>query len=82
MREQLADVMKHADMKMWCLNQNREITFFEGQRPGTEDVSSMSSSYEDVIGKNVYDVFPAQIQAIYRADPHGTVIARGSGIRE
>ena len=57
MREQLADVMKHADMKMWCLNQNREITFFEGQRPGTEDVSSMSSSYEDVIGKNVYDVF-------------------------
>lgn len=57
MREQLADVMKHAEMKMWCLNQDREITFFEGQKLGTDGVSSMSNSHEDAIGKNVYDVF-------------------------
>lgn len=57
MREQLANVMKHADMTMWCLNQNREITFFEGRMLGEDKIPPTPNFHHDIIGKNVYDVF-------------------------
>jgi signal transduction histidine kinase len=56
MREQLANVMKHADMTMWCLNSNREITFFEGRILGDDSIP-LPNLYSNIIGKNVYAVF-------------------------
>jgi signal transduction histidine kinase len=57
MKEQLVNVMKHAEMTMWCLNQDREITFFEGKLLGNKDTPSFPNFHENVIGKNVYTVF-------------------------
>jgi signal transduction histidine kinase len=56
MREQLADVMKHAEMTMWCLNSKRQVTFFEGRMLSKYGVSPTPNCREDVIGKDVYDV--------------------------
>lgn len=57
MREQLINVMKHAEMTMWCLNREREITFFEGRMMGDKNIPPLPNFHKDVIGKNVYDVF-------------------------
>ncbi len=57
MREQLANVMKHAEMTMWCLNQDRKITFFEGRMLGDDNIPPLPNFQDNVIGKQVYDVF-------------------------
>ena len=57
MKEQLVNVMKHADMTMWCLNQNREITFFEGRMLGDDGIAPLPNFHHDIIGKNIYNVF-------------------------
>lgn len=57
MREQLVNVMNHAKMTMWCLNQDRKITFFEGKMLGDDNITPLPNFSDNVIGKNVYDVF-------------------------
>jgi len=57
MKEQLVNAMNHAEMTMWCLNQDREITFFEGKLLNDNDTSSVPNFHENIIGKNVYHVF-------------------------
>jgi signal transduction histidine kinase len=57
MKEQLVNVMKHAEMTMWCLNQDREITFFEGKMLGEDNNPPLPNFHKNVIGKNIYDVF-------------------------
>ena len=52
------NVMKQGEMTMWCLNKEREITFFEGRMLSDDNVLS-DSKFHDVIGKNIYDVFAA-----------------------
>lgn len=57
MKEQLVNVMKHSEMTMWCLDQDRDITFFEGRMLDNDKMSPFPNFHESVIGKNVYDVF-------------------------
>ena len=53
-REQLLNVIKHAEVTVWTVDRNRNLTFLEGRLmwdAGEKDITSES------IGKNVYDVF-------------------------
>ena len=57
MKEQLVNVMKHAKMTMWCLDQERKITFFEGKMLADDNIPVLPNLDDNAIGRNVYDVF-------------------------
>jgi signal transduction histidine kinase len=57
MREQLVNIMKHAEMTMWCLDRDRVVTFFEGKLLGEDKIPPFPNFHENIIGKKVYDVF-------------------------
>lgn len=51
------NVMKQGEMTMWCLNKNREITFFEGRMLSNDRIPPDSKLHRDILGKNIYEVF-------------------------
>ena len=53
-REQLLNVIKHAQVTVWAVDRHRRLTFLEGKLmwDGEQDDST-----EECLGKNVYEVF-------------------------
>ncbi|MCJ1394067.1 hypothetical protein MMC18_006945 [Xylographa bjoerkii] len=53
-REQLLNVIKHAQVTVWAIDRLRRLTFLEGDLMWDPDEKEIS---KDVLGKNVYEVF-------------------------
>ena len=53
-REQLLNVIKHAQVTVWAVDRNRKLTFLEGKLMWEDDEKDVG---EDSIGMNIYEVF-------------------------
>ncbi|KAL8946350.1 MAG: hypothetical protein Q9222_007240, partial [Ikaeria aurantiellina] len=53
-RQQLINVIKHAQTTVWAIDQERKLTFLQGKLMWDEANQDID---EDCIGQNVYDVF-------------------------
>ncbi|MCJ1283766.1 hypothetical protein MMC26_003097 [Xylographa opegraphella] len=53
-REQLLNVIKHAQVTVWAIDRLRQLTFLEGNLMWDPDEKYLN---EDVLGKNIYEVF-------------------------
>ncbi|KAI4205637.1 MAG: hypothetical protein LQ346_001421 [Caloplaca aetnensis] len=53
-RQQLLNVIKHAQTTVWAVDRNRKLTFLQGKLMWDEDEKDVT---EQSIGCNVYDVF-------------------------
>ena len=53
-REQLLNVIKHAKVTVWAIDQLRRLTFLEGDLMWDPDEKHIT---KDILGKNVYEVF-------------------------
>ena len=54
-KEQLLNVIKHAKVTVWAVNNQRTLTFLEGKLMW--ECESMGHEVKNHIGRNVYDVF-------------------------
>lgn len=52
-RERMLSVIKHARVTVWAVNKSRKLTFLEG----TLIRDTYEKAVEDVVGRNVYEVF-------------------------
>ena len=54
-REQLLNVIKHAKVTVWAIDNSRTLTFLEGKLMSDEDPDA--SDDRNAIGQNIYEVF-------------------------
>ena len=53
-RERLLNVIKHANVTVWAVNKDRNLTFLEGKLMWDDDEDEID---ENSVGQNVYEVF-------------------------
>ncbi|MCJ1380307.1 hypothetical protein MMC17_003410 [Xylographa soralifera] len=53
-REQLLNVIKHAQVTVWAIDRLRQLTFLEGELTWDPDEKDINPS---ILGKNIYEVF-------------------------